>query len=78
MSLTFRRSSTVTEPRFELAPLLDVIFLLLTFFLYSQVLLTRVDILPINLPTFSGGDGGGRSRRAGDYRGRDGQAVCES
>jgi len=33
--------------------LLDVIFLLLTFFLYSQVLLIKVDILPINLPAFS-------------------------
>jgi len=54
MALTFRRSSTLSEPRFELAPLLDVIFLLLTFFLYSQVLLIKVDILPINLPAFSG------------------------
>jgi biopolymer transport protein ExbD len=54
MALTFRRSTTLAEPRFELAPLLDVIFLLLTFFLYSQVLLIKVDILPINLPSFSG------------------------
>jgi len=53
MAITFRRSSTAAEPRFELAPLLDVIFLLLTFFLYSQVLLIKVDILPINLPAFS-------------------------
>jgi len=53
MALTFRRGSVAGEPRFELAPLLDVIFLLLTFFLYSQVLLIRVDVLPINLPRFA-------------------------
>jgi len=53
MALTFRRGSVTGEPRFELAPLLDVIFLLLTFFLYSQVLLIRVDVLPINLPRFA-------------------------
>lgn len=52
MSDLFNRVA-VEEPRFELAPLLDVIFLLLTFFLFSQVLMTRVEILPVSLPKFS-------------------------
>jgi len=38
-------------PRFEMTPLLDVIFLLLTFFIYSQVLMVRPYVLPVSLPT---------------------------
>jgi biopolymer transport protein ExbD len=45
--------STAREPRLELAPLLDVIFLLLTFFIYSQVLLMRSNILPVALPSLA-------------------------
>ncbi len=48
-----RWRSTAHEPRLELAPLLDVIFLLLTFFIYSQVLLMRPNILPVALPSLA-------------------------
>lgn len=53
MALTLRRSQH--ESRIELTPLLDVIFLLLTFFIYSQVMQVRAEILPIKLPQLSGG-----------------------
>jgi len=45
-----RRSSL--EPRVEIMPLIDVIFLLLTFFIYAMVLMVRVEILETNLQTF--------------------------
>ncbi len=53
MALRLRRHTP--EPRFELTPLLDVIFLLLTFFIYSQVLLIRPYILPVALPRVTAG-----------------------
>lgn len=53
MASTLRRSQH--EPRIELTPLLDVIFLLLTFFIYSQVVQVRAEILPVKLPQLSGG-----------------------
>jgi len=41
--------------RVELLPLIDVIFLLLTFFIYSLILMHRAEILPVNLlPVTSG------------------------
>lgn len=51
--IRLRRSSL--EPRLEMTPLLDVIFLLLTFFIYSQVLMTRPYTLPVKLPTLATG-----------------------
>ena len=37
------------ETRVELLPLIDVIFLLLTFFIYSQITMVRAEIMPIEL-----------------------------
>lgn len=36
-------------PRVEMIPLIDVIFLLLTFFIYSLLVMVRADILPVTL-----------------------------
>jgi len=46
---------TSPEPRMEMMPLIDVVFLLLTFFIFSLVLLVRVDVLDISLPTIGAG-----------------------
>lgn len=43
-----RRSSM--ELRVELTPLVDVVFLLLTFFLFSLAVMVRADVLDISLP----------------------------
>ncbi len=37
-------------------PLIDVIFLLLTFFIYAMVLLVPADLLPVQLPQFVSGE----------------------
>ena len=41
------------EMRIEIMPLIDVIFLLLTFFIYAMVLLVRAEMLPMELPEFT-------------------------
>ncbi|MFZ9690671.1 MAG: ExbD/TolR family protein [Phycisphaerales bacterium] len=46
---------TQQELRVEITPMIDVIFLLLTFFIYSMVLMVRVDLLPIELRQFVSG-----------------------
>lgn len=46
---------TSLEPRLEIMPLLDVIFLLLAFFIYAMVLLIRAEVLPVQLPELSQG-----------------------
>lgn len=46
-----RRS--MPEPRMELTPLIDVVFLLLTFFVFTVVLLVPADVLGISLPALS-------------------------
>ena len=38
------------EPRLEMTPLLDIIFLLLTFFIYSLVVMVQAQVLPVTLP----------------------------
>ena len=48
--LKLRRQET--EPRIELMPLIDVIFLILTFFIYAMVLMVRVDMLPVPLESY--------------------------
>ena len=37
------------SPRVELLPMIDVIFLLLTFFIYSMVVMVRPQLLPVQL-----------------------------
>ncbi len=48
-----RRSSAGV--RLELTPLIDVVFLLLTFFVFSVVLMVRADTLDVSLPELSSG-----------------------
>ncbi|MBI1367361.1 MAG: hypothetical protein GC162_01765 [Planctomycetes bacterium] len=47
--------SASLEPRMEMTPLLDVIFLLLTFFIYSLVLTVRAQVVPVKLPSLASG-----------------------
>jgi len=44
---------TSPEIRMEMAPLIDVIFLLLTFFVFALVLMVRADVLDVTLPKLS-------------------------
>ena len=37
------------ETRVEMMPLIDVVFLLLTFFIYAMVLMVRAEVLPVPL-----------------------------
>ena len=39
----------------NLTPLIDVVFLLLTFFVFSLVLMVRADVLDVNLPELASG-----------------------
>lgn len=43
------------EPRIELAPLIDVMLFLLTFFIYSVMVMERVDLIPMSLRTYQSG-----------------------
>jgi biopolymer transport protein ExbD len=43
------------EPRVELMPLIDVIFLLLTFFVFALALMVRADVLDVRLPEVASG-----------------------
>ncbi len=52
--LTIRRSQH--EARVEIMPLIDVIFLLLTFFIYAMVLMVRAELLPVEMHSFSSGE----------------------
>lgn len=49
----FRKSQL--EPRIEITPMIDVIFLLLVFFIYAMVMMVRVDLVPMELRTFETG-----------------------
>jgi biopolymer transport protein ExbD len=46
-----------SEPAFrvELTPLIDVVFLLLTFFIYAMVLMDRVELVPLELKPLEAG-----------------------
>lgn len=44
------------EPRLEIMPLIDVVFLLLTFFIFSVALMVRADALDVTLPSVSAGE----------------------
>jgi biopolymer transport protein ExbD len=50
-----RLRRTTDLPRLEVLPLIDVIFLLLTFFIYALVLVVRADLLPVELPEVTAG-----------------------
>ncbi|MHC5002627.1 MAG: ExbD/TolR family protein [Planctomycetota bacterium] len=52
--ITLRR--TDHEARVEIMPLIDVIFLLLTFFIYAMVLMIRAELLPMQLQAFGAGE----------------------
>ena len=45
------------EMRLEIMPLIDVIFLLLTFFIYAMVLMVRLDIVPLDPGTYASAEG---------------------
>lgn len=49
--LSLRRTSY--EPRIEIMPLIDVIFLLLTFFIYAMVLMVRAELMPMELQQYA-------------------------
>ncbi|MBT8485939.1 MAG: biopolymer transporter ExbD [Phycisphaerales bacterium] len=51
--VTLRR--TDHEHRIEIMPLIDVIFLLLTFFIYAMVMMIRAELLPIEMQAFASG-----------------------
>ena len=51
--LTLRRAHF--ESRIEIMPLIDVVFLLLTFFIYAMVLMVRAEIVPMQLKEFESG-----------------------
>jgi biopolymer transport protein ExbD len=44
------------EPRLEIMPLIDVIFLLLTFFIFSVAMMVRADALDVRLPSVRAGE----------------------
>ncbi|MFT5424428.1 MAG: biopolymer transport protein ExbD [Phycisphaerales bacterium] len=50
------RRTTTPEVRLDLAPLIDVVFLLLTFFLFAMLLMVRADVLDIRLPEIASGN----------------------
>ncbi len=50
----FRRTSP--EARLEMTPLLDVIFLLLTFFIFSLVMMVQARTMAVTLPTLGSGE----------------------
>ena len=52
--LSLRRSEH--EARIEILPLIDVIFLLLTFFIYAMVLMIRAELLPVQMQQFASGE----------------------
>ncbi len=52
--LTIRR--TENDCRIEIMPMIDVIFLLLTFFIYSMVMMVRAEVLPVELHSFASGE----------------------
>ena len=51
--LKLRRQET--EPRIELMPLIDVIFLILTFFIYAMVLMVQIDVMPVPMESYVSG-----------------------
>jgi biopolymer transport protein ExbD len=50
-----RMRRTSPDVRVEITPMIDVVFLLLTFFIFSIVLMVRADVLNVQLPELSSG-----------------------
>ncbi len=73
MALNFRRSSL--EPRIELTPLLDVIFLLLIFFIYALVLTVEAEVLPVRLPSLGSAEAAERAEIAAITLDADGEVF---
>ncbi len=48
-----RLRRTNPDARVEITPMIDVVFLLLTFFIFSIVLMVRADVLDVQLPELS-------------------------
>jgi biopolymer transport protein ExbD len=46
---------TEHDTRIEMMPLIDVVFLLLTFFIYAMVLMVRAEVLPVPLESYVSG-----------------------
>ncbi|MBK7404859.1 MAG: biopolymer transporter ExbD [Phycisphaerales bacterium] len=46
---------TTPEVRVEMAPLIDVVFLLLTFFVFAMLMMVRAQVLDITLPSLGAG-----------------------
>ncbi|MBC8523408.1 biopolymer transporter ExbD [PVC group bacterium] len=47
---------TEHDTRVEIMPLIDVVFLLLTFFIYAMVLMIRAEVLPVPFETYISGE----------------------
>ncbi|MCL4221561.1 MAG: biopolymer transporter ExbD [Phycisphaerales bacterium] len=52
--IRFRRTSP--DVRLEMTPMIDVIFLLLTFFIFALVLMVRAEVLDVQLPEIGAGE----------------------
>lgn len=53
--------TSLPEPRLEMTPLLDVVFLLLTFFAFTMLVMVRADVVGVDLPVIdpTGSSAGG-------------------
>ncbi len=47
---------TEHDTRIEMMPLIDVVFLLLTFFIYAMVLMVRAEVLPVPFESYISGE----------------------
>ncbi len=58
MPMQVSRRNPAPEARLELTPLMDVMFLLLTFFIFAFVLMVRLEVTDITLPNATAGQQG--------------------
>lgn len=52
--MRFKRARELKRTRIEVIPMIDTMFFLLVFFMLSTLALTRLNTLPVNLPSSSG------------------------